>query len=147
MKLTSDEFHHFHDRWDCIDDKSALVLVVLILVWWCQAQEILLVPRINKILLWDISAWLTHWARVTHVVGISKLGHFWFREWLVAWSAPSHFLIQCWNIINWTLGNFNEIVIENYLFSFKKMHLKLSGNCGPFCLSLNVLRGDQHDWD
>ena len=24
---------------------------------------------------------------------------------LVAWSAPSHYLNQCWNIVNWTLGN------------------------------------------
>ena len=29
----------------------------------------------------------------------------WFREWLVAGSAPSHYLHQCWNIVNWTLGN------------------------------------------
>ena len=29
----------------------------------------------------------------------------WFRKWLVAWSTPSHYLNQCWNIVNWTLGN------------------------------------------
>ena len=26
--------------------------------------------------------------------------HHWFRLWLVAWSAPSHYLNQCWIIIN-----------------------------------------------
>ena len=31
--------------------------------------------------------------------------HHWFRQWLVAWSAPSHCLNQCWNIVNWTLEN------------------------------------------
>ena len=31
--------------------------------------------------------------------------HHWFREWLVAWSAPSHYLNRCWNIVNRTLGN------------------------------------------
>ena len=25
--------------------------------------------------------------------------------WLVAWSAPSHYLNQCWNIVHWNLGN------------------------------------------
>ena len=30
--------------------------------------------------------------------------HHWFRWWLVAWSVPSHYLNQCWNIVNWTLG-------------------------------------------
>ena len=31
--------------------------------------------------------------------------HHWFRQWLVAWTAPSHSLNQCWNIVNWTLRN------------------------------------------
>ena len=54
---------------------------------------------------------------------------------------PSHYLNQCWNIVNWTIANklqwnFHQI----YTFSFKKMHLKLpSGNWRPFCFGLNVL--------
>ena len=24
---------------------------------------------------------------------------------MIAWPAPSHYLKQCWNIVNWTLGN------------------------------------------
>ena len=36
--------------------------------------------------------------------------------------------------------NFNEILIEIYTFSFKKINLKMSsGKCRPFCLGLNVL--------
>ena len=31
--------------------------------------------------------------------------NYWFRQWLVAWPAPSHYLNQCWNIVNWTLRN------------------------------------------
>ena len=31
--------------------------------------------------------------------------HHWFRKWLVAWSTPSHYLNQCWNIVNWTPRN------------------------------------------
>ena len=31
--------------------------------------------------------------------------HHWFRLWLVARSAPRHYLNQCWNIVNWTLRN------------------------------------------
>ena len=35
---------------------------------------------------------------------------------------------------------FNEMLIENHTFSFKKMHLKMSsGKWQPFCLCLNVL--------
>ena len=44
-------------------------------------------------------------------------------------------------LLIWPLGtNFSEIVIEIDIFSFKKMHLKISsGKCRPFCLGLNVL--------
>ena len=31
--------------------------------------------------------------------------HHCFRYWLVAWSATSHYLNQCWDIVNWTLMN------------------------------------------
>ena len=34
---------------------------------------------------------------------VSGLGQHWFRQWLVANSMPSHYLNQCWAIINWTL--------------------------------------------
>ena len=39
---------------------------------------------------------LTHWGRVTHI-RVIKLGHH--------WPAPSYYLNQCWNIVNWALGN------------------------------------------
>ena len=41
---------------------------------------------------------------MTHLC-LSKLYHHWFRQWLVAWSVPSHYLNQCWSIVNWTLRN------------------------------------------
>ena len=48
---------------------------------------------------------LTHWGRVTHI-DVTKLGHRWFRWWRrIACSAPSHYLNQCWLIVNWTLRN------------------------------------------
>ena len=34
-----------------------------------------------------------------------KTHHHWFRLWLVAWLAPSHYLNQCWNIVNLNLRN------------------------------------------
>ena len=41
--------------------------------------------------------------------------------------------------------NFSEILIEIYIFSFAKMHFKLSsGNWRPFCLGLNVLTHNPH---
>ena len=34
-----------------------------------------------------------------------KSSHHWFRQWLVAWPAPTHYLNQCCNIVNWTFWN------------------------------------------
>ena len=36
---------------------------------------------------------------------VGELGQHWFRQWLVACSAPSHYWNQCWLIVNWTLWN------------------------------------------
>ena len=39
-------------------------------------------------------------------VCISKLtDHHWFRQWFVTWPVPSHYLNQCWNIVNYTRKN------------------------------------------
>ena len=55
---------------------------------------------------------LTHWGQVTHIC-IGNLRHHWFRKWLVTCLATSHYLNQCWVIINLTLKkklqwNFNQ---------------------------------------
>ena len=36
---------------------------------------------------------------------VSESDQYWFRYWLVAYLALSHFLNQCWFIVNWTLRN------------------------------------------
>ena len=47
---------------------------------------------------------LTHFPLVPHI-WVSELGQHWFRWRLVAYSVASHYLIQCWVIVNWTLRN------------------------------------------
>ena len=58
------------------------------------------------------------------------------RRQAITWTNVGILLI-------WLLGtNFNEILIEIYTLSVKKMHLKVSsGNSRPFCLALNVITG------
>ena len=78
------------------------------------------------------SLWLSHSYRR------QQSNQQWLRLWLVAWSAPSHYLNQCWDNVNWT--NFNEIVIKIPIFPFKKMHFEISSEkWWPFCIGLNVL--------
>ena len=81
---------------------------------------------------------LTHCGRVTHIC-VSKLtiigsdnGLSPDRHQAIIWTNAGILLIG-------PLGtNFSEIVIEIYIFSFKKMHLKMSsGKWRPFCLGLN----------
>ena len=56
------------------------------------------------------------------------------RRQAIIWTNAGILLI-------WPLGtNFNEILIEIYIFSFKKTHLKTSSvKWRPFCLGLNML--------
>ena len=99
--------------------------------------------KVSSEKLWQICLGLnvlTHWGRVTHIC-VSKQtiigsdnGLSPGRRQAIIWTNAGILLIG-------PLGtNFSEILIEIYIFSFKKMHLKMSsGNWQPFCLGLNAL--------
>ena len=53
----------------------------------------------------------------------------WFRQWLVTYSAPSHYLNQCCLLWIGPLGtNPSEILTKIQKFSFTKIHLKVSSD-------------------
>ena len=87
-----------------------------------------------------LESMLTHWGRVTHIC-ISKLtiiasdnGLSPGRHQAIIWTNAAILLIGPLRT------NFNEILIENHIISFKKIHLKMSsGKRRPSCLGLNVL--------
>ena len=58
------------------------------------------------------------------------------------WSAPSHYLNQCWNVVNKPPKNkLQWKSIQNTKFSFMKMHLKTSSaKRRPFCPGGDVLK-------
>ena len=62
----------------------------------------------------NTSNWrLTHLPRMPHIC-VSESGQHWFRWWLVAYSAPSHYLNQCWVVVNGDLRNkLQWIFIQN----------------------------------
>ena len=65
---------------------------------------------------------LTHLPLVPHICVSGSVQH-WFRQRLVAYSAPSHYLNQCWIIVNWTLRNKVQwILIKIQSFVYMKMH-------------------------
>ena len=51
-----------------------------------------------------ITPFLTHLPLVPHIC-VGELGQHWFRQRLVACSAPSHYLNQCCLIVNWPFRN------------------------------------------
>ena len=38
-------------------------------------------------------------------IRVHESGQHWFRWWSVVYSTPSHYLNQCWVIVNWILSN------------------------------------------
>ena len=80
---------------------------------------------------------LTHWGSVTYpctsnltIIGSDN-----------RWSAPSHYLNQCWIIVNGTHRNrFRWIIDRNSCIFVRENPFKMSsGKWRPFCLVLNVL--------
>ena len=118
-----------------------------------RCWEVLDIFRLNDIKVWvqythQVHEGLTHWGRVTHIC-VSKLptigsdnGLSPGRRQAIIWTNPGILLIGPLET------NFSEIFIEIHIFSFKKMHLKMSsGNCRPFCLGLNVLNWKTYSQD
>ena len=74
-------------------------------------------------------SYLTHWRRLTHICVI-ELIHHWFRQWLVAWPASSHYLNNAGSLLmgprrtNFNKKNHQENAFENVVW---KMATMLSG--------------------
>ena len=85
---------------------------------------------------------LTHWGRVTHICKIIIIGS---DNGLSPGRRQAIIWTDAGILLNWRWGtNFSEISIEIYIFSFKKMYLKMSsGKWWPCCLGHNVLTEDQ----
>ena len=71
---------------------------------------------------------LIHLLLVPHI-WVSESGQHWLRWRLVAYSAPSHYLNQCWVAVDWPSlasgTNFSEILIEKHFFF---IHVNVSEN-------------------
>ena len=67
--------------------------------------------------------------------------HHWFRQWLIAWPAPRHYLNQCWNIVNWTLRNKLQWNLNrnSYIFIHENAFENIVCKIAAICLGLNVL--------
>ena len=87
-----------------------------------------------------VSFTLTHWGQATHIC-LSKLTIMGSYNGL----SPGRHQATVWTnagiLLIWTLGtNVSEIWREIHMFSFTKMHFKMSSEkWQPFCLGLNVL--------
>ena len=83
---------------------------------------------------------LTHWGIVMHIC-VSKLTTFVSDNGLPPGRGRAIIWVNAGILFIRPVGaNFSEILIKIHIFSFKKMHLKMSSaKCRPFCLGLNVL--------
>ena len=106
----------------------------------CMFHEVGSLCQENQLNLYDIANTITHWGRVTHIcvdditiIG-SDNGLSPDRRQAIIWTNAGMLLIGPLGTI------FGEIAIEILIFSFRKMHLKVSSaKWLPFCLSLNVI--------
>ena len=125
--------------------KLVLVIPVLCYFYLCVTKLYFNPCKYARdINLWDYSIvdrHLSHWDRVTHIC-VSKLTIIGLdnnlspcRHKAIIWTIADIFFIGL-------LGtNFDDILIEIYTSSLKKIHFKTwSGKWRPFCFGLNVLK-------
>ena len=97
-------------NWGITSLKSAELWWFLLLFAW--------IDFCNNFIGWRI---LINWGGVMHICVI-KISHHWFRYWLVACLAPSHYLNQCWLIVNWALRNKVQWNFNRYSNIFIQKH-------------------------
>ena len=63
------------------------------------------------------------------------------NEWLAAYLAPSHYLIQWWLFVNWTLSNKFQQNLQHHNTSIFLQENAFKNVCAirPFCSGLNVI--------
>ena len=84
---------------------------------------------------------LTHWDRATHTY-VGNLTITGSDNGIVAWSAPNHYLNQCWNIVNWTLRNKLQLDFDqnSYIFIQENAFENVVCETAAILLGLNVLK-------
>ena len=60
--------------------------------------------KIFDMIRFQTDSYIKHLPQVLHI-SVSGSGQHWFRKWLFTYSVPSHYLNQCWLVVNWTLRN------------------------------------------
>ena len=91
---------------------------------------------------------LTHCGRVTHIC-VSKPTSIGSDNGLSPgrrWPAPSHYLNQCWNIVNWTIGNKPQWNLKrnSYIFTEENAFENVVWKMAAICLGLNVSMSLSH---
>ena len=82
---------------------------------------------------------LSHWGLVTHIC-VGKRTIIGSHNGLSPGLRQAIIRTNAGILLIWPLGTkLSEILIAIETFSFEKMHLKMSGKCGPFWLGLNML--------
>ena len=84
---------------------------------------------------------ISHWGRVMHIC-FSKLTIIGSDNSLLPGRVKAIIWTSAGILLIGPLGtNFSEILIKIKIFSFKKMHWKMSAKWHPFCISLTVFSG------
>ena len=71
--------------------------------------------------------------------------YYWSKLWLVAWLVQSHYINQCWIIVNWTFWDtlLRKIGQSTTVFIQEKLKCKCRLQYWPFSLDLYVLKSWQ----
>ena len=94
---------------------------------------------------------LIHLPPVPHIC-VRESDEHWVRYWLFAYSTPSHYLNQCWNIVNWAHRNKSHWNIHQNTKLFIQENAFENIVCEMAAIlsrgdEWNVYRNDEEVWD
>ena len=144
---------HFSLKGSLPKTRMYLSYDTLLSCWICYHTEYVFIYRIIKIIssafvlscITQLLFVVLYSLRPSDAYKRRYSNHHWFRKWLVAWSAPSHYLKQCSNIVNWALWNKlqRNFIRNSYIYihenAFENVVWKMAAILPrPRCVEMNL---------
>ena len=120
-------------------DQSTMTATMVVSIWntyFIPQGQIKNMAKTKEII--EITIFQLTYSRQIASIGTSLV------QLMVACSAQSHYRLQCWHIVDWTIGT-TEICTKIQSFSRKKIHSKtVVLKWQPYFLSLSMLKHTYH---
>ena len=138
MQLISASWPHLQDYKRYISRKNNMELIPNSSSLWCIFKNLWLVCKKQVLKVWASVDSM----RPGDTYMRQETKQHWFKQWIVGWAVPSHYMNQWWKSVRWALRNKLQWNLNRNSYIFiqeNKFENVVRKKWRPFCLGFNVI--------